>query len=289
LSSINTAIQEESRQRKKQLIGRKIIFHVLMILLSFAMFLPFLWMVSSSLKGQYDVLKAPPVWIPEVIHWRNYIDIFTEQPTLLFIFNSFKITLSVVVGQLFFSSLAGYAFARIKFKGRNALFLLYIGTLMIPGQVTMIPLYLIMSQIGWLDTHWPLIIPPFFSAFGVFLMRQFFLTLPKELEEAAELDGCNPFQTYWRIMLPQVKPALAALGVFTFMASWNDLLGPLIYLTSVDKFPLTLGLTFFQGIYTSQWNFIMAGGVISIIPILVLYLAAQKFFERGIVLSGLKG
>jgi multiple sugar transport system permease protein len=269
--------------------NKPIIFHSFMIIISIIMAIPFFWMLSSSFKESYDIVKVPPVWFPKVYKWENYTSLFTEQPTGLFIINSFKITLSVVVGQLFFSSLAGYAFARIKFKFRDSVFFLYIATLMIPSQVSLVPLYLIMSRIGWLDTFWPLILPGFFSAFGVFMLRQFFLTLPIELEEAAELDGCNPFQTFYKIMLPLVKPALATLGVFTFMGNWNDLIGPLIFLSSPEKFPLTLGLTFFQGIYTSQWNYIMAGGIVSVIPILVIYFAAQSYFEKGIALSGIKG
>lgn len=267
----------------------KFMFHLLMICITSTMLIPFIWMILSSFKAQYDIMKIPPVWIPNPIHWENYINIFKEQPLGLFILNSVKITFSVVIGQLFFSSLAAYAFARIKFKGRETLFFLYLGTLMIPYQVTMIPVFIMMSKIGWLDTHIPLIIPGFFSAFGVFLLRQFFMTIPKELEESAELDGCNPYTTFIKIMLPLVKPALATLGVFTFMGTWNDFMTPLIYLTTSTKFTLTLGISYFRGIYTSQWNYIMTGAVISIIPILLLYIFAQRYFVEGITLSGMKG
>jgi len=267
----------------------RIIKHLLLIIIGIIMIIPFLWMISSSLKTQYDVMKIPPVWIPDPLIWWNYVEIFVERPLTLFILNSFKVTILAVLGQLFFSSLAGYAFAKIRFKGRDIIFFAYLGTLMIPIQVRIIPLFLLITRIGWIDTHWPLILPAFFTPFGVFLMKQFFMTIPNELGESAEMDGCNQFVIFSRIMLPLVKPALAVLGVFGFMGSWNDLLSPLIFLNNVNKFTLTLGLAYFKGLYISRWNLIMAGSVVSIIPILVLYLFSQKYFEKGIVMSGIKG
>ncbi len=281
------AIARSKGMRKR--VADTVVKHMLLILIAFTMIVPFLWMVSSSLKTQYDVMKIPPVWIPDPALWRNYIEIFTERPLALFIANSFKVTISSVLGQLFFSSLAGYAFAKIKFRGRDVLFFAYLGTLMIPVQVRIIPLFLLITRIGWIDTHWPLILPAFFTPFGVFLMKQFFMTIPNELGESAEIDGCNQFVIFIRIMLPLVKPALAVLAVFAFMGSWNDLLSPLIFLNNVNKFTLTLGLAYFKGLYISRWNLIMAGAVVSIIPILVLYLFSQKYFEKGIVMSGIKG
>ncbi len=267
----------------------RIIKHLLLIIIGIIMIIPFLWMISSSLKTQYDVMKIPPVWIPDPLIWWNYVEIFVERPLALFILNSFKVTILAVLGQLFFSSLAGYAFAKIRFKGRDIIFFAYLGTLMIPIQVRIIPLFLLITRIGWIDTHWPLILPAFFTPFGVFLMKQFFMTIPNELGESAEMDGCNQFVIFSRIMLPLVKPALAVLGIFGFMGSWNDLLSPLIFLNNVNKFTLTLGLAYFKGLYISRWNLIMAGSVVSIIPILVLYLFSQKYFEKGIVMSGIKG
>lgn len=189
------------------------------------MVVPFLWMLSTSLKTQYDAVKIPPVWIPDPPRWENYVKLFTEQPMFQFMLNTIKIVFFVVLGQLFFSSLAAYSFARISFKGRNVVFFFYIATLMVPGQVTMIPTYLMFAKAGLTDNHLALILPAFFSAFGVFLLRQFFMSLPRELEEAAEIDGCNPFMTYWRIMLPLVVPAMLTLGVFTLMNTWNDYMG----------------------------------------------------------------
>ena len=264
-------------------------YYVVSILLAVVSMIPFLWMISTSLKEQYDTVKIPPVWIPNPPRWQNYVDLFTQQPMLQFMLNTIKIVFFVVLGQLFFSSLAAYSFARIKFKGRTVMFFFYIATLMVPGQVTMIPTYLMFAKVGLVDNHIVLILPAFFSAFGVFLLRQFFMSLPKELEEAAEIDGCNPFTTYYRIMLPLIVPAMLTLGVFTLMNTWNDYMGPLIYLTTPEKYTMTLGIAYFKGVYTTQWNLVMAGSVLSVIPILVAYLCAQKYFVEGIAFSGVKG
>lgn len=278
--------------KKKKSTGaivRKVLLYVLLVIIGIIMVVPFLWMISTSLKEQYDTVKIPPVWIPNPPRWQNYVDLFTQQPMLQFMLNTIKIVFFVVLGQLFFSSLAAYSFARIKFKGRTVMFFFYIATLMVPGQVTMIPTYLMFAKVGLVDNHIVLILPAFFSAFGVFLLRQFFMSLPKELEEAAEIDGCNPFTTYYRIMLPLIVPAMLTLGVFTLMNTWNDYMGPLIYLTTPEKYTMTLGIAYFKGVYTTQWNLVMAGSVLSVIPILVAYLCAQKYFVEGIAFSGVKG
>lgn len=278
--------------KKKKSTGaivRKVLLYVLLIIIGIIMVVPFLWMISTSLKEQYDTVKIPPVWIPNPPRWQNYVDLFTQQPMLQFMLNTIKIVFFVVLGQLFFSSLAAYSFARIKFKGRTVMFFFYIATLMVPGQVTMIPTYLMFAKVGLVDNHIVLILPAFFSAFGVFLLRHFFMSLPKELEEAAEIDGCNPFTTYYRIMLPLIVPAMLTLGVFTLMNTWNDYMGPLIYLTTPEKYTMTLGIAYFKGVYTTQWNLVMAGSVLSVIPILVAYLCAQKYFVEGIAFSGVKG
>ncbi len=289
MNDTTNILLEAKKAKKQKTLITNIIFYVVLFIIAAAMIVPFLWMLSTSLKEQYDAVKIPPVWVPIPPQFENYIKLFTEQPMLSFMLNTLKIVFFVVLGQLFFSSLAAYSFARIRFTGRNILFFFYIGTLMIPGQVTMIPIYLMFANVGLTDTHYALILPALFSAFGVFLLRQFFMTLPKELEEAAEIDGCNPFTTYLRIMLPLVIPAMLTLGVFTLMNTWNDYLGPLIYLTTPEKFTMTLGISFFRGIYTTQWNLVMAGSVLSVIPILAAYLIAQKYFTQGIAFSGMKG
>lgn len=277
------------KKKSTSAIVRKVLLYVLLIIIGIIMVVPFLWMISTSLKEQYDTVKIPPVWIPNPPRWQNYVDLFTQQPMLQFMLNTIKIVFFVVLGQLFFSSLAAYSFARINFKGRTVMFFFYIATLMVPGQVTMIPTYLMFAKVGLVDNHIVLILPAFFSAFGVFLLRQFFMSLPKELEEAAEIDGCNPFTTYYRIMLPLIVPAMLTLGVFTLMNTWNDYMGPLIYLTTPEKYTMTLGIAYFKGVYTTQWNLVMAGSVLSVIPILVAYLCAQKYFVEGIAFSGVKG
>ena len=277
------------KKKSTSAIVRKVLLYALLIIIGILMVVPFLWMISTSLKEQYDTVKIPPVWIPNPPRWQNYVDLFTQQPMLQFMLNTIKIVFFVVLGQLFFSSLAAYSFARIKFKGRTVMFFFYIATLMVPGQVTMIPTYLMFAKVGLVDNHIVLILPAFFSAFGVFLLRQFFMSLPKELEEAAEIDGCNPFTTYYRIMLPLIVPAMLTLGVFTLMNTWNDYMGPLIYLTTPEKYTMTLGIAYFKGVYTTQWNLVMAGSVLSVIPILVAYLCAQKYFVEGIAFSGVKG
>ena len=277
------------KKRKSSAVLRRVLLYIVLILIAVIMVVPFLWMLSTSLKTQYDAVKIPPVWIPDPPQWENYVKLFTEQPMFQFMLNTIKIVFFVVLGQLFFSSLAAYSFARISFKGRNVVFFFYIATLMVPGQVTMIPTYLMFAKAGLTDNHLALILPAFFSAFGVFLLRQFFMSLPRELEEAAEIDGCNPFMTYWRIMLPLVVPAMLTLGVFTLMNTWNDYMGPLIYLSSPEKYTMTLGIAYFKGVYTTQWNLVMAGSIVSVVPILIAYLCAQKYFIEGIAFSGVKG
>lgn len=277
------------KKKKSSAVLRRVLLYIVLILIAVIMVVPFLWMLSTSLKTQYDAVKIPPVWIPDPPQWENYVKLFTEQPMFQFMLNTIKIVFFVVLGQLFFSSLAAYSFARISFKGRNVVFFFYIATLMVPGQVTMIPTYLMFAKAGLTDNHLALILPAFFSAFGVFLLRQFFMSLPRELEEAAEIDGCNPFMTYWRIMLPLVVPAMLTLGVFTLMNTWNDYMGPLIYLSSPEKYTMTLGIAYFKGVYTTQWNLVMAGSIVSVVPILIAYLCAQKYFIEGIAFSGGKG
>lgn len=277
------------KKKKSSAVLRRVLLYIVLILIAVIMVVPFLWMLSTSLKTQYDAVKIPPVWIPDPPQWENYVKLFTEQPMFQFMLNTIKIVFFVVLGQLFFSSLAAYSFARISFKGRNVVFFFYIATLMVPGQVTMIPTYLMFAKAGLTDNHLALILPAFFSAFGVFLLRQFFMSLPRELEEAAEIDGCNPFVTYWRIMLPLVVPAMLTLGVFTLMNTWNDYMGPLIYLSSPEKYTMTLGIAYFKGVYTTQWNLVMAGSIVSVVPILIAYLCAQKYFIEGIAFSGVKG
>ena len=254
------------------------------------MIVPFLWMLSTSLKTTAQSMAFPPEWWPRPFIWENYTQIYEYMPFFTFLFNSVKITFFVLVGQLLTCSLAGYAFAKLRFPGRRPLFLILLSTMMIPSQVTLIPVFIIMKSLGWINTHYALIVPAFFgSVFGTFLLRQFFLGLPNDLEDAARIDGCSPFGIYWRIMLPLAKPSLATLGIFTFMGTWNDFMRPLIYLSDMDKMTLPVGLALLSNHQDIRIPLIMAGAVLSLLPILVLYVFGQKYFVQGIALTGMKG
>ncbi len=254
--------------------------------------LPFLWMLSTSFKEPTEAITVPPEWIPDPFILDNYIALFqnTILPFPLFIVNSIKISVLVVVGRLFICALGGYGFARLSFPGRDAAFAMLLASLMIPGMVTIFPLYFAYAEIGWIDTHWPLIIPPIVAnTFGTFLMRQFFMTIPQDLEDAAIMDGASQFGIFWRIMMPLAGPALATLAIFTFMNTWNDFFNPLIFLNRTEKFTLPVGLAFFNDEFSTQYTKLMAGVVLSLIPMMVVYSFAQKYFTRGITLTGIRG
>jgi len=260
------------------------------------MLAPFLWMLATSLKDQTGAMAIPPQWLPNQLHFENYSDVADKFRFGLFTFNSLKISILSTFGQLLSCSLAAYAFARMKFRGKEIIFYALLVTMMIPYQVTMIPVFYVIRLLGWVDSHNALIIPSFFggtfggAAFGTFLLRQFFETIPREMEDAATIDGAGKFRIYWDIFLPLSKPALATLGLFVFMGSWNDLLQPVIYLSSYDKMTLTVALASLQSSQeTFQYNILMAGTVLSIIPILILFVFMQKYFVKGFVLSGIKG
>jgi multiple sugar transport system permease protein len=280
--------QEIRAGKPRRKILRAVLLHIVMVILSFLMIMPFLWMVSTSLKNMNEMYAIPPIWIPREVMWSNYRYMFESAPWLLYFFNTVKVTGLVVVGQIVVCSMAAFAFARLRFPGRDALFFMLLGTMMIPYHVTMIPTFQILRKLGWLDTHQALIVPALFAAFGVFLLRQFFMTLPRELEQAAMIDGCGYPRIFLNVILPNAKPALTTLAIFTFMGTWNDFLGPLIYLNSDHLKTLTLGLATFQGVYTNQWNYMMAGALIVSLPILIVYMFAQRYFVQGIVMSGLK-
>jgi multiple sugar transport system permease protein len=271
-------------------ILRKAALYILLIVVALLMVGPFLWMVSTSLKERGDIFQYPPAWIPRPVTPENYADIMKVLPLGTILFNSFKIAISATIGQLISCSLAAYAFARMEFRGKTVLYIVLLATMMIPAQVTMIPVFLIMKFLGWIDSHNALIVPAFFGgAFGTFLLRQFFSTIPRDLEDAARIDGCGRFRFFWRIVLPLSKPALVTLALFTFMAFWNDLLGPVIYLSSVEKMTLTVGLASLQSdVMSTRYDLLMAGSVLSVIPIVLLLIIGQRWFIRGIALTGLK-
>lgn len=277
----------QSRRWRARLV--KLFSHLILIAGGVTMVFPFLWMVSTSLKPLELAFVTPPVWIPNPIRWQNYSEAWGYLPFGLFYLNSIKIAVLVMCGHLLTCSMGGYAFARLRFPGRDWLFLGYLGTMMIPGQVTLIPNFILMRHLGWIDTHTAIIVPALFSAFGTFLMRQFFLTIPQELTDAGSIDGANPLAVFAHIMLPLTKPALATLAVFTFMGNWNSLLWPLIVLDTMEKRTLPLGLVSFRGYYMTSWNLLMAATVMSLAPVIALFLAAQRYFTQGITLTGLTG
>jgi len=282
--------RERSALTLAQNVLKPMLVHGLLILACLAMALPFIWMVLSSFKAQPEMFTFPPRLLPRAWLWHNYVDTVEAMPFGWFTYNSSKIAFLNVVGQSLSASLAAYAFARLRFPGREFCFMLWLGCMMIPGQVTLIPQFILFRSFGWLDTHLPLVVPGFFgSAFGTFLMRQFFITIPMELEDAAVVDGCSRFRIYWSIMLPLAKPALATFAVLTFMGSWNNLLGPVIYLSSYSKMTLPVGLAFFIGQFGTNWPLLMAGATLSVMPIIGLYVAAQRYFVQGVVMSGIKG
>lgn len=255
------------------------------------MVIPFLWMLSTSLKPSESVLSVPPQLLPSQPTINAYLEVAQTFPILRVMLNSFLVASAVTFGQLVICSMAGYAFARLRFWGRDALFTLYLGTLMVPFAVTMTPLFIIVKNFGWTNSYLGLIVPALFSAFGTFLMRQFFVSIPLELEEAATLDGADTLTIFWRVIVPISGPALATLGVFAFMASWNNFLWPLLIVSDRQLMTLPLALSTLQGVYPgqTQWNLIMAGAVITVAPMLLIFAFAQRWVVEGVASSGLKG
>lgn len=271
-------------------IVQKIIIYVLLILCSFLFSLPFFWMLSSSLKDIKQIFLFPPRWLPDPVHWRNYLDAVTFIPFIRYFFNTLIICCGTIVGNVLSASLVAYSFSILRWRWRDSLFALVLASMLLPPQVTMIPVYVIFRHLRMIDTFLPLIIPSFFGApFFIFLLRQFFLGIPNELTEAARIDGCGEFQIYARIILPLSIPALAAVVLFTFMWSWTDFLGPLIYLQDQAKFTLSLGLQQFQSSHSVEWGMLMAASTIITLPIIILFFFAQKTFVQGIITTGLKG
>ena len=263
--------------------------HGILIVGALTMIVPFLWMVSTSLKDFSQVFMIPPNWIPDPAVWSNYPDSLKALPFGRAYWNSFYIAAIVVSSQLLTCSMAGYAFARVNFPFRDTIFILFLATLMIPQQVTIIPTYLIMRELGWLDTHLSLIVPPaLFNAFGVFLLRQFIKSLPEELEESAILDGANRWRIYWQIIVPLIKAPMAALAIFSFLAQWNNFFVPNIFLSTPEKFTIPLLLNQFRGLYVTDWTLMMAAATIAVVPVLIIYLVGQRYIIEGVALTGLK-
>ncbi|MFB3738589.1 MAG: carbohydrate ABC transporter permease [Candidatus Velamenicoccus archaeovorus] len=272
--------------------GRRFVFswwHLVLLPLALLMIVPLLWMLVTSVETLNETRHFPPVLVPHSIRWQNYTQVLQQAPFLRWLLNTLIVTVVVVIGNLFFCSLAGYAFARLRFFGRDVVFMLVLATLMIPFQVIIIPTFLIVRKLGLIDTLGALIVPNLAGAFGIFLLRQFFRTLPIELEEAARIDGASRLGILFKIVLPLSGPALATLAVITFMWTWNDFLWPLVTLYDPDNYTIQLGLLTFQGAHQTNTHLLMAANVMSLIPVLLLFFLLQRYFIRGIATTGLKG
>ena len=273
----------------RKVTAKRVAIYATVIVITAVMLMPFAWMLSASLKLSRDVFVFPIEWIPSQPQWQNYVDIWTKIPLGLFIYNTSKLTIIVTLLQLLTSSFAAYAFAKLEFPYKNTLFLGYIATIAMPWQVYMVPQFLLMREFGLNNTHLALICLQAFTAFGVFLMRQFYMSIPTELCEAARIDGMNEYQIWARIMLPLSKPALSTLTIFTFVTTWNDFLGPMIYLTKTELKTIQIGLRMFISQYSAEYGLIMAASVVALIPVLIVFLSLQRFFVEGVASSGIKG
>lgn len=274
----------------KKAVAGKICVYIILILLALVMIIPFLWMLSASIKSDREVFQMNPfVWIPENPKWSNYKEIWTKIPFATFVGNTVYLTIVVTALQLLTSSFAAYSFAKLEFKHKNGLFLAYIATIAMPWQVYMVPQFIMMRKMGLNDKLLAIICLQAFSAFGVFMMKQFYEGIPDDLCEAARIDGMSEYRIYAKIMLPLSKPALSTLTIFTFVTTWNDYLGPLIYLKSQEKKTIQLGLKMFISQYSSDYGLIIAGSVLSLIPVLLMFLFLQKYFVEGVASTGLKG
>lgn len=274
---------------KRKFRLRNLPFTILLLLLVFFTIFPFLWMISTSLKYDAQVFTNPIQWIPNPVNWNNYLRVWKDIPFLTYYKNTAIVSVCGTALQVLCCSLAAYAFAKLRFFGKNALFLVFLATMMVPWHTIMIPQYILMGQFHMTDRLVTLILMQAFSAFGIFLMRQFFMGLPNELREAGKIDGAGEFRIFWQIMLPQATPGIATLTIFTFIGQWNDYISPLIYLNSPELYTLQLGLKMFAGQYTMQYALTMAGTVCAMVPIFLVYLIFEKQITQGIAFTGMKG
>lgn len=285
-----TQTAQKRRARRQQRIS-SVFLYLLLSLIGVLMLMPLFWLLSTSLKGRGLEFTFPPQWIPAPVVWSNYYEALTILPFGQFFLNTVNITFFSTLGALLSSSMVAFGFARIPFPGRRPLFMLLLSTLMLPYVVTLIPSFLLFKYLRWLDTFLPLIVPNFFggSPFFIFLIRQFYATIPLDLDEAAEIDGAGYLRIWWSVLLPLSRPVLATVVIFSFIWNWNDFLGPLIYINSLENFTLALGLAGFRSQHSARWNLLMAASTVVLIPVLILFFVAQRYFIRGIVTSGLSG
>jgi multiple sugar transport system permease protein len=279
-----------SRTIRRQRFVRRTAIYAALVLFGLVFLLPFAWMVSTSVKPNDQVFVYPPQWLPNPILWDNYVDALTKVPFLSYFRNTVFISGMTIVGNLLSCSLVAYGFSRVRWFGRDAVFLIVLATMMLPTATTLVPLYVIFRNLGWMGTFNPLVVPPFFgTAFFIFLLRQFFMTIPMDLSDAARIDGENEFGIFWRIILPLSKPALATVALFSFLWSWSDFFGPLIFLTNENLYTISLGLVQFQSRYDTAWGQVMAAATVFTLPVLVLFFVSQRQFVEGVTVTGLKG
>ena len=267
---------------------KRLLLHAFLLTFGLLFILPFFWSIGTSLKPLRELFAVTPTFLPEVARWENYLDVFAQVPFGTFYVNTIIVTVARVIGQVFIASLAGFAFARLRFPGRDLLFVALLVGLMVPEQATIVPRFILMREFGWINTYQGLIVPLLFSSFGAFLLRQFFLTIPNDFQEAATLEGANPFQVYWQIYLPLARPALAAFGFLVTLFSWNEFLWALIVTSTQERQVLSVGLAVLQGYQTTNTAILLAAANMATIPILIIFLIFQKQLIEGISLSGLK-
>lgn len=295
LTDIGAKVQHNRASARAQLFQKRVMLYVGMTLLAFLFMFPFFWTVASSLKEVWELYTFPPTWFPAVPQWQNYSRVLEKVPFLLWAWNSVFVVVLSTLGSVISASVVAYSFARFRYRGRELIFVITLGTLMLPAQVTLIPQFVLFHQLGWINTLKPLWIPAWFGggAFAIFLFRQFIMSLPRELDEAAIIDGASYPRIFWSVLLPLCKPVLATVAVISFIAGWNDFVNPLIYLSSPEKFTLAVGLNYFKSVPESSGmplqHLLMAASVMVIAPVLIIFFAAQRYFVQGIVLSGIKG
>jgi len=267
-----------------------LIVYIMLITGSLMFLLPLYWALSSSLKSDYQVLAFPPEWIPNPVRWQNYPEALNYVPFGRFAINTFIIAAGAIAGNLLSCTMIAYGFARLRAPGKNVLFILMLSTMMLVEPVRIIPMYIEFNSLGWIDSFLPLIVPAFFgSPFYIFLLRQFFMNIPKELEDAALIDGANRLQILWKVILPVSKPALAAIAIFNFQGVWNDFLYPLVFLHKQSNYTIALGLNFFRSTYTVHWGYLMAASIVALLPMVIVFFFAQRYFIEGITFTGIKG
>lgn len=280
----------QARSRKRGKAGlRRTVTYALLLATSACFLVPFAWLLLSAVKPTEQIFVFPPVWWPKVWHWGNYVQAMTALPFGRYALNSLLVASLNVIGNVTSCSLVAYGFARFRFPGRRVLFIVMLATMMIPSQVVLVPQFILFHDLGWINTFLPLTVPAFFgSAFYIFLLRQFFMTVPTDVEEAARIDGAGPLRIFFSVIIPLIKPALTAVAIFSFQGAWNDFLSPLIYLDDPNKFTLQLGLAQFQGTFHTEWNLIMAASVVIMLPMIIIFFSAQRYFVQGITMTGSK-